>query len=114
MVELILRKVNSLTKKYEYTPLHLAASHGHTSTVKLLLSKGALVDARGLNSHYTPLHFAAGNGHNSTVKLLLSRGASIEAMDVGGKTPLYHATRGGYPDIVRLVGGGAVVDAPRP
>ena len=51
------------------TSLHKACANGHTSTVQLLLSNGALHFQN--DSGNTPLHWAAGSGHAKCVKLLL-------------------------------------------
>mmetsp|Transcript_33315 Transcript_33315/g.60023 ORF Transcript_33315/g.60023 Transcript_33315/m.60023 type:complete len:517 (+) Transcript_33315:98-1648(+) len=51
------------------TSLHKACANGHTSTVQLLLSRGAHHTAN--DSGNTPLHWAAGRGHAECVKLLL-------------------------------------------
>jgi ankyrin repeat protein len=69
------------------TPLHLAASSGHTNVVVLLLDKGAKIDSTEKDGA-TPLHFAAQEGCLNAVKLLLDRGASVNARDKQGRTPL--------------------------
>ncbi|KAL7528897.1 hypothetical protein ACHAXR_004115 [Thalassiosira sp. AJA248-18] len=51
------------------TSLHKSCANGHTSTVQLLLSRGAIHEAN--DSGNTPLHWAAGSGHAKCVKLLL-------------------------------------------
>src|SRR6202041_3471717 len=61
-----------------YTILHLLASNGLSQYVKVLLAKGAKVDARDKNN-CTPLHFSSWNGHSSTSELLIKRGANIDA-----------------------------------
>ncbi len=43
--------------KYETTPLHRAASEGHTEVVKILLKAGAKVNAKN-NRGRTPLDYA--------------------------------------------------------
>ena len=43
------------------TPLHMAAMHGHTESIKALVAAGATVDARD-DENATPLHWAAGTG----------------------------------------------------
>ena len=69
------------------TAPHLAAGNGHTTIVELLLPKGALIEALGVN-HRTHLHPAVGNGQTSTIELLLGKGASIEAMDERQQYPI--------------------------
>lgn len=59
----------------------------YTAVVKLLLAKGASLDARG-EAGRTPLIFAAGNGETGVVKLLIEKGANIEATDDSGQTAL--------------------------
>jgi len=53
------------------TPLDTAAFNGHTDVVRLLLEKGANIEAT------TPLHTAAYNGHIGVVRLLLEKGANL-------------------------------------
>jgi len=45
-----------------WTALHEACNHGFVNAAKLLLRKGANVNAQGLDND-TPLHDAAINGH---------------------------------------------------
>ena len=56
------------------TALHIAAQNGHDSLVKLLLSKGANVNAQNRNGN-TSLHMAVTYDLQSTVNLLVSSGA---------------------------------------
>ena len=83
--------------------MHSAASHGYNSTIELLLSKGATIEATDREGD-TPLHLAAMRSSTSTVKLLLSEGASIEARNTYYRTPLQHATlRFGNPLVLKLL-----------
>ena len=60
------------------TPLHLAAQGGKEQVVRLLLEKGADIEARD-RTQQTPLHYAAYSGSEKLVRLLLEKGADIEA-----------------------------------
>ncbi|MGD9945469.1 MAG: ankyrin repeat domain-containing protein [Burkholderiaceae bacterium] len=57
-----------------WTPLHYAASGGHTEIVRYLLEQSAYIDAQSPN-RTTPLMMAARQQHVSTVKLLIEAGA---------------------------------------
>jgi len=70
--------------------------------VKLLLSKGAEVNAKDKDGS-TPLHKEAQNGHWDVVKLLLSNGAEVDAKDKDGKTPLDLAASEGHDDVVQAL-----------
>jgi len=62
-----------------YTSLFWAALFGHESTVRLLLEKGANVDANNTGNGGTALHVAAIQGHEEVVNLLLKSGANVNA-----------------------------------
>lgn len=69
--------VNSPAEQHsEFTPLTLAASHGHVNLVQLLLGHGADVN-RGF-----VLDGALESGSARTVQLLLSRGADINSVRI--------------------------------
>lgn len=61
---------------------------GHEATVRLLLSRGADVDARD-NTRKTPLMWAAHRGHAAIVRLLLEADADIGDKDSGIMTALH-------------------------
>jgi hypothetical protein len=79
--------IESKYKEYGQTPLWQAAENGHEAFVRLLLDKGASIDAKDSDG-WTPLSRAAGNGHEAVVRLLLDKGASIDAKGLDGRTPL--------------------------
>ena len=56
------------------TPLSLAAGNGHEAVVKLLLEKGAELEAKDKSDNRTPLLWAARNGYKAVVKLLREKG----------------------------------------
>lgn len=60
--------------KIGWTPLHYAATGPEPAVVKLLLDKGAAIDARSPNGT-TPLMMAAQYGSEPSADLLLARGA---------------------------------------
>jgi hypothetical protein len=69
------------------TPLLVAAIFGRTDAAKLLIEKGANVNASS-NDGATALHGAAFFGHAEIVKLLLDKGAKVDAKNIRGETPL--------------------------
>ena|SRR5579862_2352871 len=85
-----------------FTPLQLAAYHGHTDVVEFLASKGANVNAINQDG-LTALHLAAMSGFKDTVLALLSHGAEINARDADGLTPLDRANQRHRADIVQLL-----------
>ena len=81
-------------KRLEYTPLHWAAYLGDLKMVKLLISKGADLDAVD-PSYGTPLHLAAEQAHVEVVEFLLGSGAQVSASSPSwGHTPLHRASWG--------------------
>ncbi|KAM9351968.1 ankyrin repeat domain-containing protein 27 [Symphorus nematophorus] len=73
-----------------FTPLHVAALHGHSALAALLIRHGANVNAR-TNQSATPLHLASQNSHVQVVRFLLECNAKLNKKDHYGNTPLIHA-----------------------
>ena len=79
-------------------PLMLAAFHGQTELVDLLLKKGARVnDSCDIG---TALFFAASKGHLEVVKLLVSKGADINHCNKEGLTASNLAAGNGMSEVV--------------
>lgn len=65
----------------DWTPLHVAAQGGCLEIAKILLDKGATVNAGSLLRD-TPLRLAVAKGHVSVVRLLLANKADVSAKDL--------------------------------
>jgi ankyrin repeat protein len=79
-----------------------AACFGLIETVKLLLEKGADIEAKTSNGR-TTLYVAASNGHEAVVRLLLEKGANTEAVNKNKWTALHAAASNGHEAVVRLL-----------
>jgi ankyrin repeat protein len=95
------------------SPTHLAAAHGNSCCLKLLLANtedATCVDARDHARHLrTPLAMAVENGYIKSAELLLQHGAHIDAHDASGRTPLFRASVMGQEECVEMLlehGGG--------
>jgi ankyrin repeat protein len=76
------------------TPLHLAAWHGYTNTVRRMLSQEADANARD-EQQRTPGHWAAFRGYLDVIRLLVEKGnADVNARDAQGRTWLAMAVIG--------------------
>uniref|UniRef100_A0A4W6DAY5 Ankyrin repeat and KH domain containing 1 n=1 Tax=Lates calcarifer TaxID=8187 RepID=A0A4W6DAY5_LATCA len=95
------------------TPLMEAASGGYAEVGRVLLDKGADVNAPPVpSSRDTALTIAADKGHYKFCELLINRGAHIDVRNKKGNTPLWLAANGGHFDVVQLlVHASADVDA---
>ena len=90
------------TLKSGETILTWASARGHVQLVKLLLDKGADVNAQGgFNSN--ALHAASSGGHEQIVKLLLDKGAVVYTQGGFNSSALYAASSGGHEQIVKLL-----------
>jgi ankyrin repeat protein len=83
-------------------PLLWAARNGHEGVARLLLQKGADVEARN-HDGVTALHLAAANGHVSTAQLLLDHGMPITVQDKRGRTPLHATANHGHVNVASLL-----------
>ncbi|KAH6981804.1 hypothetical protein BKA56DRAFT_549653 [Ilyonectria sp. MPI-CAGE-AT-0026] len=89
---------------YGRTPLIWAAKGGHEAVVRLLLDRGADIEAADEDEGQTPLLWAAEEGYEAVVRLLLDRGADIEAAAEGeGQTPLLWAAEEGHEAVMQLL-----------
>jgi ankyrin repeat protein len=105
------RSLASVLSSDGWTPLHLAAFFGKEEAARLLLNKGAVVNARSTNQmQNTPLHAAVAGKRTSVAKLLIEHGAAVNSRQHGGWTPLHAAAQNGDVELAReLVAGGADV-----
>ena len=86
------------------TPLMEAASGGYIEVGRVLLDKGADVNAAPVpSSRDTALTIAADKGHLKFVDLLLARGASVEVKNKKGNSPLWLAANGGHLGVVEAL-----------
>ena len=99
----------NVRNKSEWTPLHLAIEKGFYEIAKMLIEKGADVNAIN-NRGRAPLHF---NENLQILKLLIEKGANINEKDKEtGWTPLHFAVIRPNMEIVEsLIANGADVNA---
>ncbi len=105
----ITRLVKSLEKtvngiqRFNRTALMSASNKGHTDIVRLLIEKGANINAKDDRYGRTALMSASYKGHADTIRILLNKGADVNVKDKNGKTALEHASSNGHTDIVSLL-----------
>jgi len=87
-----------------WTPLHLAAFFGGYEAAKLLIERGADVNAPSTNSmRNMPIHAAAAGNRTNLIALLLENGADPNVRQSGGWTPLHQAADHCDAELVRLL-----------
>ena len=92
------------------SPLMFAASAGHMAIVRLLVERGANLDAATDFDDAdadvggdTALHLAAFHGRSDIVDVLLKNGANPDMSMRNGRTPLIIGCEQGHSDVVRLL-----------
>jgi hypothetical protein len=96
------KRANVNNVEYAEALLRQAAEEGRVERVKLLLEKGADVNAADV-FRWTPLCWASVSGHVEVVKLLLEKGADVNAADGLRRTPLCWASQKGHVEVVKLL-----------
>lgn len=87
-----------------FTPLQLATFFGELGAVKLLLQRGADVEAVSTNSMaLRAIHSAAAGGSAEIVERVLLAGADPNSRQRGGFTALHAAAIAGRADMVRVL-----------
>ena len=93
------RLLPSADAEARHRALSLAAQHGHSEVVRLLLDAGEdpnRYNLEGNHAHSTPLHQAVLTGSEAVVRLLVERGARLDIRDtIWQGTPLGWALYGG-------------------
>jgi glyoxylase-like metal-dependent hydrolase (beta-lactamase superfamily II) len=84
------------------TPLHVAVSDSQVDIARLLISKGADINA-GDSDNSRPIHLAAIDGKHELVEILLEAGADLGVEEDYGNSPLTYAIFGGGIEIVNLL-----------
>ncbi|XP_014206836.1 ankyrin repeat domain-containing protein 50-like [Copidosoma floridanum] len=90
------------TDRHGQTALNLAARHGYSDVVKVLLAGGAYVDHADCDG-WTALRAAAWGGHTKVVEQLLECGAMVDCADWDQRTALRAAAWGGHEEIVKAL-----------
>ncbi|TET39409.1 MAG: hypothetical protein E3J72_00575 [Planctomycetota bacterium] len=93
-------------------PLHIAVERGYRDAAKILLARGADVDARTVPTRSTPLHLAALKGDEEMVSILISAGAKVDARNNERWTPLHNTAMYGRIKVAEfLISKGADLNA---
>ena len=111
MVQLLVEKSNpdmTILNGYGGTALIPACERGHIAVVKLLLEKTNVkvnhINRLGWTAMLEAIVLSnGGKSHQEIVRLLLAHGADKNIADKNGITPLEHAQRRGYKQLVEIL-----------
>lgn len=99
MVSLLVERLANVEHRAKtgLTPLMEAASGGYHEVGRVLIGKGADVNAAPVpSSKDTALTIAADKGHYKFVELILRHGALVDVKNKKGNSPLWLACNGGW------------------
>ena len=82
--------------------IHKAAAKNYVDCVRLLIERGANVDARNKYGN-TPAHRACAQGCIDCVSLLIDNGADLNSKNDDGDTLLHYAVRNGREEVIKLL-----------
>lgn len=97
------RKPN-INEKYlhDFTVLHIAITNGYEEIIRILVQKGARIDAE-TTMRRRPIHLAVLKGDFKIVDFLVACGANVNCLDIDKNTPLHFASRLGYKELVKYL-----------
>jgi ankyrin repeat protein len=97
-------KYVDLVSKSGFTALIIACAHGHTDTIKYLLTE-AKADVNAMHeTHVTPLMYAAASGHIEAMKLLFDIGkVDVNEMHSNNGSALLEACTGGVGEAIKFL-----------
>ena len=75
------------------------AEDADPAVVRVLIERGADVDAFDSGQKWTALHFAARDQKEAVVRALLEAGARVDPVDVFGNTPLWRSLTDPSPNL---------------
>jgi ankyrin repeat protein len=93
----------NVTNDYGETPLHRAAYHGLSDTVRLLIKNKADISRRAQRGETPLLYASRPEGYPTTVLALLEGGADANDSDNFGTTPLHGAAMIGNVEVARVL-----------
>jgi uncharacterized protein len=95
--------INSFSKD-GFTALHFACYFGQPEVARLLIEKGAKIDAVANNAtQVMPLHSAASSRNLAAARLLVEHGAPVNARQQAGWVPIHAAAQNGDQEMVDLL-----------